>query len=118
MATVPSGIAAATVVTTVSLMSYMVFLPLIRQKKKMVMSKRSVLYFVLGGIAGSFGQIFILSAFRFGKVTVVTPLAGTTPVFVLFMTYLFLRETERINFLVVVGIISIFAGVVILSSTA
>ena len=118
MATVPSGIAGATIVTTVSLIFYIVSLPLIKQKKKMTLSRRSAFYFLLGGVAGSFGQIFILSALRFGKVTVVTPLAGTTPVFVLFMTYLFLKETERINLLVLVGVISIVAGVLILSSTA
>ncbi len=118
MATVPSGIAGATIVTTVSLIFYILSLPLIKQKKKMTLSRRSAFYFLLGGIAGSFGQIFILSALRSGKVTVVTPLAGTTPVFVLFMTYLFLRETERINLLVLVGVISIVAGVLILSSMA
>ena len=118
MATVPSGIAGATIVTSVSLIFYILSLPLIKQKKKMTLSRRSAFYFLLGGIAGSFGQIFILSALRSGKVTVVTPLAGTTPVFVLFMTYLFLRETERINLLVLVGVISIVAGVLILSSMA
>jgi uncharacterized membrane protein len=115
MATIPSGITAATVVTTVSLLFYVLSLPLIKQKRTMVMSKRSILYFSLGGIAGSFGQMFILSALRLGRVSVVTPIAGITPIFVLLMTYLFFRKSERINALVVAGVVSIVLGVVLLS---
>jgi len=115
MATVPSGIAAATVVTTVSLTCYLLSLPLIKKKRAMAMRKRSVLFFSLGGIAGSFGQMFILSALRLGRVSIVTPIAGITPIFIVVMTYLFFRKTERIDFRVVAGVVSIVLGVVLLS---
>ena len=115
LATVPSGIAAATVVTTVSLAFYLLSLPLIKKKRTMAMGKRSVLYFSLGGIAGSFGQMFILSALSLGRVSIVTPIAGITPIFILVMTYLFFKKTERIDYRVVTGVVAIVLGVVLLS---
>jgi uncharacterized membrane protein len=115
LATVPSGITAATVVTTVSLVFFLMSLPVIKQKRAMVMSRKSIFYYSLGGIAGSFGQMFILSALRLGRVSIVTPIAGITPIFILIMTYLFFRTTEKINFLVLAGVVSIVLGVVLMS---
>ncbi|HTG13380.1 MAG TPA: EamA family transporter, partial [Candidatus Eisenbacteria bacterium] len=52
-------------------------------------SRRSLLYFIGGGIAENAGVFFLLLALGFGDVSVVIPLAGTAPLFVLGLTYLF-----------------------------
>jgi drug/metabolite transporter, DME family len=78
-------------------------------------SRRSVLYFIGGGIAENGGVFFLLLALGFGDVSVVIPLAGTAPLFVLGLTYLFPSERGKLGWRVVVGVVLIVLGVGMLS---
>jgi uncharacterized membrane protein len=71
---------------------------------------RSLLYFIGGGIAENTGVFLVLVALGFGEVSVVTPLAGTAPLFVLLLTALFLGG-EQLNGRIVVGSMLIVLGV-------
>ncbi|HKW95502.1 MAG TPA: EamA family transporter [Methylomirabilota bacterium] len=77
--------------------------------------RRSLLYFIGGGIAENSGVFLLLLALGFGDVSVVTPLAGTAPLFVLLLAYLFPTLKGRLNWRVVVGAFLIVLGVVLLS---
>ncbi|HEU4439560.1 MAG TPA: EamA family transporter [Methylomirabilota bacterium] len=77
--------------------------------------RRSLLWFVAGGIAENSGVFLVLLALGGGDVSVVIPLAGTAPLFVLLMAYLFPSEAHRLNWRVVVGAVLIVLGVVLLS---
>jgi uncharacterized membrane protein len=77
--------------------------------------RRSLLWYVAGGIAENTGVFLVLLALGGGDVSVVIPLAGTAPLFVLLIAYLFPSETHRLNWRVVVGAVLIVLGVVVLT---
>ncbi len=77
--------------------------------------RRSLLYFIGGGITENSGVFLLFLALGFGDVSVVTPLAGTAPLFVLLLAYLFPTIKGRLNWRVVVGASLIVLGVVLLS---
>jgi uncharacterized membrane protein len=54
-------------------------------------------------------------ALSLGQVSLVVPLAGTAPLFVLPMTWLFLRHVEKLTWRIIVGTILIVAGVGVLT---
>lgn len=77
--------------------------------------RRSLLWFIGGGIAENSGVFLVLLALGFGDVSVVIPLAGTAPLFVLLLAYLFPSEHARLNWRVVAGAALIVAGVGLIS---
>ncbi|HEY7654387.1 MAG TPA: EamA family transporter [Methylomirabilota bacterium] len=78
-------------------------------------SRRSVLYFIGGGIAENGGVFLLLLALGFGGVSVVVPLAGTAPLFVLLLAYLFPSAKSALSWRVVLGVVLIVLGVALLS---
>jgi transporter family protein len=77
--------------------------------------RRTLLYFIGGGIAENGGVFLVLLALGFGEVSVVIPLAGTAPLFVVFLAYLFPNAAGKLNWRVVAGAALIVLGVVLLS---
>jgi drug/metabolite transporter, DME family len=83
----------------------------------LVCDVRSLLYFIGGGIAENTGVFLVLVALGLGEVSVVTPLAGTAPLFVLLLTFLFLRGVEKLSWRVIVGAVLIVLGVFLLTGS-
>jgi uncharacterized membrane protein len=79
---------------------------------------RSLLYFLGGGIAENTGVFLVLVALGLGEVSVVTPLAGTAPLFVLILTCVFLRGMQHLSWRIVVGAILIVLGVFLLKASS
>jgi uncharacterized membrane protein len=77
---------------------------------------RSLLYFVWGGILENAGVFLVLVALGLGEVSVVIPLAGTAPLFVLLLVFLLPRASAKLNWRVVAGAVLIVLGVVLLTS--
>jgi uncharacterized membrane protein len=77
--------------------------------------RRSLLYFVGGGIAENSGVFLVLLALGGGNVSVVIPLAGTAPLFVLLFAYLFPSQAARLSWRLVAGAVLIVLGVALLS---
>lgn len=75
----------------------------------------SLWYFIGAGIAENTGVCLLIVALSLGQVSLVVPLAGTAPLFVLPMTWLFLRHVEKLTWRIVVGSILIVAGVGVLT---
>jgi DME family drug/metabolite transporter len=67
------------------------------------------------GIAENLSVFLVLVALGLGEVSVVTPLAGTAPLFVLPFTSLFLKGVERLTGRIVIGAILIVLGVFLLT---
>jgi uncharacterized membrane protein len=78
-------------------------------------SRRSLVYFIGGGIAENAGVFLLLLALGFGDVSVVIPLAGTAPLFVLAMAYLFPSDRSKLGWRIVSGVLLIVLGVALLS---
>ena len=105
----------ATINVTAALIASTAFIAASGNLGSLRCSRRSVLYFVGGGIAENGGVFLLLLALGFGEVSVVVPLAGSAPLFVLALTYLFPAAKSRINWRIVAGVILIVLGVALLS---
>jgi len=77
---------------------------------------RSLLYFVGGGIMENAGVFLVLVALGLGEVSVVIPLAGTAPLFVLLLAFLFPVGLQKLSGRVVLGSALIVLGVILLTS--
>jgi len=77
---------------------------------------RSLVYFVGAGLAENLGVVLVLVALGFGAVSVVAPLTIISPIFVLLLSFLFLRGLEILNKRVVFGSVLIVFGVYLITA--
>ncbi|PYM19240.1 MAG: hypothetical protein DMD78_25145 [Candidatus Rokuibacteriota bacterium] len=77
---------------------------------------RSLVYFVGAGLAENLGVFLVLVALGFGAVSVVAPLTIISPIFVLLLSFLFLRGLEILNKRVVFGSVLIVFGVYLITA--
>ncbi len=78
--------------------------------------RRDVLVLIGAGIFSSLGPVLLYMALQYADLVVVAPLAATTPLFVLLMSYLFIRTKENFSTPVVVGTFATVAGVMLVSA--
>ncbi|UVE51031.1 DMT family transporter [Haloferax larsenii] len=81
----------------------------------LVVPRRDALTFVAAGVVSSLGLASLYAALSLGQVTVVTPIFNASPLFVLLLTGLFVRDGELFSKRVLVGTVTIVAGVAILT---
>lgn len=62
------------------------------------------------------GVLLVLVALSLGQVSVVTPLNGTAPLFVLALASLLLKDVERLTGRIVLGTVLIVLGVFLLTA--
>lgn len=79
---------------------------------------RQLVYFVCAGLTENAGVFLVILALTSGAVSVVTPLAATTPIFVLLLSLFFLKGVEILTARVVVGTLLIVAGVCLITVLA
>jgi transporter family protein len=77
------------------------------------LDSKSLLYMILGGLAGASSWIFYFFALQYGKASQVAPIDRLSVVFVVIFAALFL--SEKINFPVAVGVALMAAGAIIIS---
>jgi uncharacterized membrane protein len=73
-------------------------------------------HFVVAGLGENIGVLCVLIALSLGQVSVVTPLNGTAPLFVLALAYIFLKDVERLTGRLVLGTVLIVLGVFLLTA--
>jgi uncharacterized membrane protein len=100
---------------TTALVAFTLMLLLSGNRQAVRCDGRSLLYFIGGGIAENASVFLVLVALSLGQVSVVTPLAGTAPLFVLPMASLFLKGVERLSWRIVMGTVLIVLGVFLLT---
>ena len=76
----------------------------------------SLAHFMAAGLTENVGVFMNVVALGMGTVSVVTPLYGTAPIFVLFLAPLFLRDVERVRARVVGGTLLIVLGVYLITA--
>ena len=77
--------------------------------------RASLLYLMAGGVAENLSVLLVLVALGLGDVSVVTPLAGTAPLFVLLLTFAFPTGAEKLQWRIVIGAVLIVLGVSLLT---
>jgi len=105
----------ATINVTAALIAVTAFVAASGNLRSLRCSRRSLLYFIGGGIAENGGVFFLLLSLGFGDVSVVIPLAGTAPLFVLGLAYLIPSEKSKLSWRIVAGVVLIVLGVALLS---
>lgn len=77
---------------------------------------RAFLWAILAGISGAWGVTFWFIALNNGPIVIVAPISATFPLVSLSLTYVFLKNIERLTFRVVIGSVFVVLGVVIIAS--
>jgi uncharacterized membrane protein len=95
---------------TTALVAFTAFLLAAGHAPAMRCRGRSLIYFVGAGIAENVAVFLIIVALKFGAVSVVAPLANVSPIFVLLLSFFFLRGLEILNARLVAGTLLIVAG--------
>jgi uncharacterized membrane protein len=105
----------ATINVTAALIAVTAFVAASGNVGSLRCSRRSLLYFIGGGIAENGGVFLLLLALGFGDVSVVVPLAGSAPLFVLGLAYLIPSERGKLGWRIVAGVALIVLGVGLLA---
>ena len=111
-------VSGAAINVTTALVAYAAFLLATGQRAAMACRGPSLGYFVVAGIAENTAVFINLLALRTGMVSVVTPLYGTAPIFVLLLSFLFLRGIEAVSGRIVAGTLLIVLGVYLITALA
>jgi drug/metabolite transporter, DME family len=101
---------------TTALVGYTAFLLASGRPEVMVCRGRSLVHFVLAGLTENLGVFMNVVALSMGTVSVVTPLYGTAPIFVLLLAPFFLRDVETLSARVVIGTLLIVFGVYLITA--
>jgi uncharacterized membrane protein len=95
---------------TTALVAFTAFLLATGQRDAMACRGRSLVYFIAAGVAENVSVFMVVFALSIGSVSVVAPLQNVTPIFVLFLSLVFLRGIEALNARVVAGTLLIVLG--------
>jgi len=101
---------------TTALVAFTAFLLATGQREAMACRGRSLIYFIAAGVAENVSVFLVVVALSMGAVSVVAPLQNVTPIFVLFLSLLFLRGIEALNGRVVTGTLLIVLGAYLLTA--
>jgi drug/metabolite transporter (DMT)-like permease len=101
---------------TTALVAFSAFLVASGNTGAIVCRGRSLVYFIIAGVAENLGVFLTVLALGFGTVSVVTPLSGTSPIFVLVMSLAFLRGVETLTARVVLGTLLTVLGVYMITA--
>ena len=109
-------VAGTTINVTTALIAFTGFLVVSGQRGAMVTRGRSLACFVAAGVAENTGVFLNIVALSVGAVSVVAPLYGTSPIFVLLLSFIFLRRLEPLTGRVIVGTLLIVLGVILITA--
>ena len=104
-------IIAATVSTLTSFFCLLGSVIVSGNARSIKISRGCLRYYVGAALFALIGQVCTFIALNSGQISVVAPLINTTPLFVIALTALFLRGEEKINRLVVIGVVFLVAGI-------
>ena len=101
---------------TTALVAFTAFLAASGRLRRLRCEPRSLGYLIGAGVLENVGVLLGIFALRVGSVSVVAPLTGTMPLFVLALSSLFLRDIERITARLVAGTLLIVLGVYLITA--
>ena len=105
------------VVQNVAALSFSLTPALFRKNRHQVVWKNQTAWiaFGLSGIFSVLGQLSLFQALEIGSVIIVSPLSAISPLFVIVMAGIFLKQLERVTWKITVGAIFIVIGTVLLA---
>ena len=112
---IPHAPLGAMIGAATSLASFSIYLVATGQLGLFKLTRDSRKFFTLSGLVVTVAWLSMYSAFALGKVSVVSALIGTNPLFTLVLSLIFLRDTERLNMRIVLGCLLIVAGATVIT---
>ena len=107
---------AVAMVTTVSLILFLVFVLTTSRATSLRMERQSFSFFLAAALLATTAQVLNFVALGRGELSVIIPLLNTTPLFTVLLSVLFLRKVETVNRRIVFGALVMFAGIVTITS--
>ena len=105
----------ATVGAGASLVSFLAYLILTKKTDAIMLNWGSGRYFVLSGVVISAGWLSMFTALASGKVSVVSALIGTNPLFSVVLSLVLLRGSEELGWRTGVGCLAIVMGAAVIA---
>ena len=115
LADYPYPVAGFWAATAVSMLVVLVYWRWTRSPDEERPSPQGWMYFGALGVGVSVGFTTLFFAFQAGEVVVVSPVTGTTPLFTLFLSAMFLRGLDRLTVPVIAGSALIVLGSVLVA---
>lgn len=78
-------------------------------------SRKALLFVLAAGALAAAGVVMLYQALFIAGVAIVSPFAGTTPIFTMLGSYVFLKKIERISFGLLVGCVLVTVGSVLVT---
>jgi drug/metabolite transporter (DMT)-like permease len=103
---------------TFSFFLYAVMFAFSKRTRKELSLRRDIRLFWIAGIGQAFSWILSFYALSVERVSVITPLLSIEPIFVVLLTYLYLRGTEHASLKLVVSIFLTVFGVILVTIAA
>ncbi|MGH7390418.1 MAG: EamA family transporter [Candidatus Rokuibacteriota bacterium] len=103
---------------TTALFAFTAFLLVSGQREAMACRGRGLAHFVVAGVMENGAVFLTILALSMGAVSVVVPLTGTAPIFVLLLSPFFLKGVEVLNSRVVLGTLLVVAGIYLITALA
>ncbi len=100
---------------SMSLASFSIYLVATEQLGLFKLTRGSRKFFALSGLVITVAWLSMYSAFALGKVSIVSALIGTNPLFALLLSLIFLRDTEKLNMRTALGCLSIVPGAMVIT---
>jgi len=85
------------------------------KSERPVWNRKAAGPFLLAGIFETLGILLVIVALSIGQVVVVSPIVATSPLWILFGTWLFLRGIESLSLRTIIGAVAVVAGTVAIS---
>ena len=102
---------AAAIAATSAVVVFLVFLIISGKIRELSPKQLLGKHFIFAGLLTSATDVLDLMVLKRGQVSVVVPLLATTPLFVLLLSHIYLRDLEKINRRLVIGAVLIFGGI-------
>jgi len=112
----PDPYVGAAIGTSTSLFIFWAFLLATGKFRLARPDRKSLPFFASAAVVSAAAQIMNFAALSQGEVSAMVPLFNTTPLFAVLFSAVFLRDVEKVTFRVVLGAISMAAGVVIIAA--
>ena len=110
-----SPLSAALCSASSALFVFGAFLLYKRNFSRLSFDKNSLRFYIITGVLVSITDIIDLIALKHTKVSYAAPLFASTPLFVIFLSKIFLRKIENVTKHVIIGAVFIFIGVLLVT---
>jgi uncharacterized membrane protein len=111
----PESTLGAVVGALASVVTFGSYLILTRKTDELQLNWRAGKIFMMNGVVVTLAWLSMFTALTVGKVSVVTALGGTNPLFSVILSAVLLKDSEKLNSRIVIGCLGIVAGAAVIT---